>query len=89
MCYKSDVYINQKYGYDIYETIVGRSRHFFNIDNNDKIIDITVGQFDTVVDYENIRRREFKELLKSADTKSRYELFMNNLNHELLYECNI
>lgn len=84
-CAVTAMYINQKYGYDIYETMVGRSRHFFNVTSDCKIIDVTCDQFPVEpVDYSASRKREFKDLYKSC--KDRYELFVKNLEDRQLNE---
>lgn len=84
-CAVTAMYINQKYGYDIYETMVGRSRHFFNVTSDGNIIDVTCDQFPVEpVDYSASRKREFKDLYRSC--KDRYELFVKNLEDRQLNE---
>ena len=77
-CAITAMWLNEKMGWDIYETIVNRSRHFFNKDSNGFIYDLTADQFqDSDINYENCRKREFKDLYRSC--KDRYELFKHNL----------
>ena len=77
-CAITAMWLNEKMGWDIYETIVNRSRHFFNKDSNGFIYDLTADQFqDSDIEYENCRKREFKDLYRSC--KERYELFKHNL----------
>lgn len=84
-CAVTAMYINQKYGYDIYETMVGRSRHFFNITSDGKVIDATCDQFPVEpVNYSASRKREFKDLYRSCG--DRYELFVKNLENRQLNE---
>lgn len=77
-CAITAMWLNKTRGWDIYETTVNRSRHFFNKDANGFVYDLTADQFqDSSIDYENNRKRKFKELYRSCG--DRYELFKNNL----------
>lgn len=77
-CAITAMYLNEIMGWDIYETLIGKSRHFFNKDSNGFIYDLTSDQFsDNDINYEFSRKREFKDLYKSC--KNRYELFKSNL----------
>lgn len=81
-CAITALYLNEKYGYSIWETLINnRNRHFFNKDSDGNIIDLTKDQFssDVEIDYENSRRRDPKQLLRSCNT--RYQLFKKNLNN--------
>ena len=80
-CAVTAMYLNQKYGYDIYDVLVGKSRHFFNKDADGNIIDYTADQFKTEIPYENARKREFKDLYRSCNY--RYGLYLNNLSRGL------
>ena len=80
-CAITAMYLNQKYGYPIFETIIGKSRHFFNKDDDGNVIDLTKDQFNIEIDYSNSRQREFKDLYRSCG--NRYELFMSNLKKNL------
>lgn len=80
-CAITAMYLNQKYGYSIFETIVGKSRHFFNKDNDGNVIDLTKDQFDVEIDYSNSRQRDFNDLYRSCG--NRYELFVSNLKKNL------
>lgn len=81
-CAITALYLNEKYGYSIWETLINnRNRHFFNKDNDGNIIDLTKDQFSPgiKIDYENSRQRDPKQLLRSCN--SRYQLFKKNLNN--------
>ncbi|MBQ8806038.1 MAG: hypothetical protein IJZ68_06095 [Bacteroidaceae bacterium] len=66
-CAITALLVYEIYGYDIYETKVGRSRHFFNKTDDGKVIDLTAKQFfDKVIPYDACRKREPKELYKSC-----------------------
>jgi hypothetical protein len=84
-CAITAMYINQKYGYPIFETMVGKSRHFFNKDKEGNIVDLTKDQFDSDISYAHARERQFKDLYKSC--KSRYDKFISNLEETLLKEA--
>lgn len=78
-CAITAMYLNEKMDWNIYETLVGRTRHFFNKDTNGMIYDLTADQFTNIdIDYENCRLRDFKDLYRSC--KNRYDLFKANLN---------
>lgn len=81
-CAITALYLNEKYGYSIWETLINnRNRHFFNKDNDGNIIDLTKDQFSSNVeiDYGNSKQRDPKQLLRSCNT--RYQLFKKNLNN--------
>lgn len=81
-CAITAMYLNEIMGWDIYETLIGKCRHFFNKDSNGFIYDLTSDQFsDNDINYEFSRKREFKDLYKSC--KNRYELFKSNLKHNV------
>ena len=80
-CAITAMYLNQKYGYPIYEVMVGKSRHFFNKDKEGNIVDLTKDQFNGDISYTHIRERQFKDLYKSC--KSRYDKFISNLGETL------
>lgn len=79
-CAVTALVLNDLYGWDIYDVIVGRARHFFNKTDSGEIIDITAEQFgDTRIPYENSRLRDAKALLKNDDIKARYKLLKSRL----------
>lgn len=80
-CAITAMYLNEIMGWDIYETLIGKSRHFFNKDSNGFIYDLTSDQFPNNIDYTLSRKRDFKDLYRSC--KNRYELFKSNLKHNV------
>lgn len=82
-CAVTALALNDLYDWDIYDTVVGRSRHFFNKDENGNVIDITKDQFgDTDIPYEQGRKRDRKDLLKSSDVKQRYEILKSKVGED-------
>lgn len=71
--------VNDLFGYPIYNTFVGNSRHFYNM-NGKNIIDLTNDQFRGIsVDYTKGIERDRNELLKNKDTRQRYEILKDKL----------
>ena len=82
-CAVTALVLNDLYGWDIYDVIVGRARHFFNKTDSGEIIDITAEQFgNTKIPYGTARTRDRNDLLKSPDVKQRYKLLLNNLDNK-------
>lgn len=81
-CAITALLVHEKYGYDIFEVKVGRSRHFFNKTSDGDVIDLTAEQFfGNPIAYEMARRREPKDLYKSCTER------LNILKFKLQGEC--
>ena len=71
--------VNDLFGYPIYNTFVGNSRHFYNMDGKN-IIDLTNDQFRGIsVDYTKGIERDRNDILKNKDTRQRYEILKDKL----------
>ena len=78
-CAITAVYLHEIFGYDIYDVMVGRSRHFFNKKPDGSIIDLTSEQFDYEINYESARKRNPKDIIKSV--KKRYEILKTRMQN--------
>jgi len=74
-CAIVSLFLNKKFGYEVYKVKIGKSWHYFNKQNN-KIIDETSNQFNKKISYKNIKLVNINTLEKSI--KNRFELFLNN-----------
>lgn len=57
--------------------------HYYNLINN-KIVDLTVSQFNSLPDYENGEERTREYLLSNEDTKKRYKLLLGRVKGNFL-----
>ena len=77
-CCVTALFIQKKYGGDIYSCKVGNHSHFVNI-IDERIVDKTAEQFGGVDKIKYIsgsfKKRNRESLLKNKDVKQRYELF--------------
>ena len=78
-CLVTALLIQDELGGDIYDCKVGRSRHFYNVINGEKI-DLTFDQFPAGSECKDDRIRDRKSLLSNADTRQRYELLKELVN---------
>ena len=78
-CAITSVYLHETFGYDIYDVMVGRSRHFFNKMSDGTIVDLTAEQFDCEINYEFARKRNPKDVIKSV--KDRYEILKTRMQN--------
>lgn len=78
-CLVTALLIQDELGGDIYDCKVGRSRHFYNVVNGEKI-DLTFDQFPAGSECKDDRIRDRKSLLSNADTRQRYELLKELVN---------
>lgn len=80
-CAITALLVNETYGYDIYETKVGRSRHFFNKTPSGEVVDLTAEQFSgKIIPYDVCRKREPKELYKSCG--ERFSILKAKINKQ-------
>lgn len=80
-CAITALLVHEIRGYDIYETKVGRSRHFFNKTPSGEVVDLTAEQFTgKVIPYDACRKREPKELYKSCG--ERFEILKTRINEQ-------
>ena len=84
-CAVTALYIQEKYGGDIYFCKVGRNSHFVNI-INERIVDSTAGQFGGADKIKYIsgsfKLRTRESLLKSKDVNKRYSLFKERMENK-------
>ena len=78
-CLVTALLIQDELGGDIYDCKVGRSRHFYNVVNGEKI-DLTFDQFPAGSECKDSRIRDRKSLLSNAETRQRYELLKELVN---------
>lgn len=69
----------EMFGYSVYKVKVGNFTHYFNIDSDNEIIDITADQFGKSIIYESKTKCNPKQMLKVKDTKERLELLKEKL----------
>ena len=81
-CVITALYIQEKYGGDIYACKVGNNSHFVNI-INERIIDKTADQFGGQEKIKYIsgsfKFRTRESLLRSKDVRKRYQLFKERM----------
>ena len=77
-CLVTALAVQDEYGGDIYDCKVGRSRHFYNV-VNDEIVDLTFNQFPEGSEIKDKRKRDRKQLLANKETKQRYELLKSKM----------
>ncbi len=82
-CAVTALYIQEKYGGDIYACKVGKNSHFVNI-INERIIDKTADQFGGIKNIKYIsgsfKLRTRESLLRLKSVKERYELFKERMD---------
>lgn len=76
-CAIASLLLNEQYGFPVYKTKVGNSTHYYNIDGNGMVVDVTANQFEKEIPYEKGILCNPQSMLKVQDTKERYEKLKN------------
>ena len=83
-CAITALVVNDFMGGKIMRTMCNGISHYYNL-VNDKIIDLTVSQFDgTIPNYEIGEERSREYLLSSEDTKNRYKILLENVKDNFI-----
>lgn len=77
-CAITALLVHEKFGYDIYEVKVNRSRHFFNVTPAGDVIDLTAEQFSKPISYTERTKREPNALYRSC--QQRLNILKQNLH---------
>ncbi len=82
MCAITSLIVNDYFGGDICKIYVDGISHYFNL-IEDKIVDLTVSQFNHDIDYNDYQIIDREKIL-TDDTKNRYNILKSRLVNSLI-----